>query len=104
MNGSSVININRGYLESVGYGIIDIINLVIVPVLMAVAFLFFIWGVYRYFIQGATTEADLKTGRNMVLWSVIGFAAIVSVWGLVALVLNTFGLGPGGSPPQYPRL
>ena len=75
---------------------------------MAVAFITFLWGVYKYFIQGADSPEERSTGQQFVLWGVIGFAVIISVWGLVAIVLATLnipvGVSPGGSYPQLPTL
>ena len=96
--------INMTAIKSYSDNIILLINNVVVPVLFAVAFLYFIYGVYKYFILGADNDTERGTGRQFVLWSVIGFAVILSVWGLVAVVGNTFGLTPGGTPPSYPTL
>jgi hypothetical protein len=82
--------------------IIDLINGIAVPVLMAVAFIVFLWGVYRYFILGADSETERATGKQFVLWGIIGFVIILTVWGLVALVGSTLGLTPGGSAPKPP--
>jgi ABC-type dipeptide/oligopeptide/nickel transport system permease subunit len=95
--------INLGAITPYSTGIIDLINKVIVPVLFAVAFLYFIYGVYKYFILGADNDTERATGRQFVLWSVIGFAVILSVWGLVNVVLATFNL-TSGSAPRYPTL
>ncbi|MHB0865437.1 MAG: pilin [Minisyncoccota bacterium] len=96
------ININaiKPYSDS----IINIINGIFVPVLFALAFLTFIWGVFKYFILGADSDAERATGRKFVLWGIIGFVVILSVWGLVGLLGNTLGLSPGGSAPSYPTL
>ena len=96
--------INMSAITPYSSGILNLINSVFVPLLFAVAFLYFIYGVYKYFILGATEEKMREEGRNFVLWSVIGFAVILSVWGLVAVVGNTFNLTPGGSAPSYPTL
>lgn len=96
--------INTTYLQGYATSIIDIINGLIVPVLLAIAFLFFIWGVVNYFIFGAANDKKREEGRNFILWSIIGFVVIFSVWGLVGLVGSTFSLSPGGSAPSYPTL
>lgn len=96
--------INIRALTPYSDSIIFIINNVFIPVIFAIAFLTFLWGVYRYFILGADNEAEREKGKSFVLWGVIGFVVILSVWGLVAVVLNTFGLSPGGIAPNYPTL
>lgn len=62
----------------------------IVPVLLALGVLYFVWGVVTYVI-GNEGEAKTK-GRNRIIYGIIGLAIIVSVWGLVAIVVDTFGL------------
>ena len=81
----------RGYTDA----ILSIVNFVLVPILMAIALLTFFWGVYKYFILGADSDGDREKGRQFVLWGIIGFAVIVSVWGLVWIVGGTL-LGPAG--------
>jgi hypothetical protein len=96
--------INVPYIAQFSRSIIDVINTIVIPVLLAVAFLFFIWGVIRYFIFGATDSGKRAEGAQFILWSVIGFALIFSLWGLVWLLIYTVGVGPGGAPPPFPTL
>ena len=96
--------INTAYLQSFSVKIIVAINAFVIPVLFAVAFLTFLWGVYRYLILGADSEDKRKEGKVFVFWGIIGFVVIISLWGLVAMVGNTLGLTAGGSAPAYPTL
>ncbi|HVM58901.1 MAG TPA: hypothetical protein VMT80_01035 [Candidatus Paceibacterota bacterium] len=96
--------INIQYLSQFSGSIIGAINGIIIPVLLAVAFLFFIWGIVNYFIFGAADSGKRAEGGTFMLWSIIGFAVIFSVWGLVWVVIYTVGIGPGGAPPPYPTL
>lgn len=82
--------------------IIYFINTVLVPLVLALAFLMFVWGVFNYFIAGGASEEKRQEGQKFVLWSVIAFAVIFSVWGLVALLMNSFGFG-GEYMPPLPR-
>lgn len=93
-----------GYLMNYADDIFFIINRLFVPILIAIAFLTFLWGVYNYFILGAADPDKRSEGRGFVLWGIIGFVVIFSVWGLVAIVGNTLGLGPGGLGPPTPTL
>ena len=89
-------------VNDLGRLIIDIINKVLVPVLFAIAFNVFLWGAFKTFIWGATSEETKDEGKNLMLWGLIGFLVMASVWGLVAIINNTLGLGGTGGPPIYP--
>ena len=89
-----------GYFDDISY----VINDLLVPLLMAFAFIFFLYGIYKYFILGADNDTELETGRKFALWGIIGFVLIVSVWGIVWIVLQTFSLPPGGIAPPTPTL
>lgn len=82
-------------------GIINIINDILVPVIIAIAFISFLWGVYKYFIKGGTEAKEREEGRTYVMWSIIGFVVILSIWALVTLVSNVTGL-TGTQAPKPP--
>ena len=98
--GTGVPNLN--VITPYSEGIKNLINDILVPVLMAIAFIVFLWGVYKYFIYGADNETERATGKQFVLWGIIGFVVILSVWGLVAIVSGTLGLQLGGGSPTPP--
>jgi hypothetical protein len=79
-----------GNLGDVGTTFIDIINNILVPVLFALAFIVFIWGAFTTFIMGAQSDETKETGKNLMLWGLIGFFVMVSVWGLVNIMTGTF--------------
>jgi fumarate reductase subunit D len=77
-------------VSDAGTTIINIINNVLVPVLFAVAFIVFIWGAFNVFILGANDEEAKTRGKNLMLYGLIGFFVMVSVWGLVNILVGTF--------------
>jgi hypothetical protein len=83
-------------IQGLGQTIIDLINGVFVPLIFALAFLVFLWGVFQYFIVGGADEEKREQGRSLMIWGLIGFFVMVSVWGLVNLLVNTIGLDNGG--------
>jgi hypothetical protein len=90
-------------VSDAGSFIINTINNVIVPVLFAIAFIVFLWGVFDTFILGANDEEKKGQGKNLMLWGLIGFFVMVSVWGLVNILTGTVSFGnnsgvTGGTP------
>lgn len=62
----------------------------VVPVLIALAVVYFVWGVVSYVISD-DEEAKSK-GRDRIIYGIIGLAVIIAMWGLVKILTNTFGL------------
>ena len=79
--------------SDLGSKIINIINTVLVPVLFAVAFIVFLYGAFKTFIIGANSEEVKEEGKNLVLWGLIGFFVMVSIWGLVNILTGTLIFG-----------
>lgn len=88
-------------VADLGFTIIAIINDVLVPLVFAIAFIVFIWGVFSYFIAGKQDEKAQERGRNLMLYGLIGFFVMVSVWGIVNLLVGTFELNT--QLPDYPE-
>ncbi len=80
------------FVGSGSTGIIGVINTVIVPIIFALAFAAFVWGVVSYFFIHGGEEGKRAEGRNFILWGVIGMAVLFSVWGFVGLLLSTLGI------------
>jgi len=59
------------------------------PVLISLAVVWFIWNVFRYVIAGSDEEKT-KARVNMI-WGIVGIFVMVSIWGLVSILSNTFG-------------
>jgi hypothetical protein len=92
------------YLQSV----ISFVNAVIIPFLLAIGFLFFVWGMFRYFIVGATNEDARENGKSVIVYSVLGFILIIVFWGVVNILADATGLDgiefDGSAVPDAPDL
>ena len=65
----------------------------ITKILIALALAFFIYGVVKFI---TSKDADNKSAAKQVLVTgVIGLFLAVSVWGLVGVIQQTFGVGSG---------
>lgn len=70
--------------------VLPFFNEILIPLLYAIAFIVFLIGLVRYFFFGGD-EAREK-GRSLLLWGIIGFVVIFSVWGIVNFLLSALRL------------
>lgn len=63
----------------------------VIPFLIGLAILFFVYGVVSY-IREAGNEEARATARQFIVWGVISIFVMVSVWGLVHILVGTFNL------------
>lgn len=89
------------YIGCLGTQIINIINGVLVPVVFALAFIVFLYGIAKAYIFSAGEPEEVAKGHKLLMWGIIAFVVMLSLWGLVNVVAGTFGLG-GVSAPQTP--
>jgi len=62
----------------------------IVPLLISLAVVVFLYGVITLmFSEGGEKKEE---GKQYMLWGIIGIFVMVSVWGLVTILKETFGL------------
>ncbi len=66
--------------------IVTLVNDSVIPLLYAFAFIFFLIGMVRFFFFGG--EEHRQKGKQFMLWGVIGFVVLFSVWGIVRLFLT----------------
>ena len=90
--GSSQCGSNNNTLCTLIQRTIGYLNQILV-LLIGLAVVVFVYYVFKYFIQ---PNENRKEAGSYVLYSVIGFFVILSLWGLVNIVQNTFGVGNQG--------
>jgi len=64
-----------------------------IPFLIALAVVAFMWGVVILVIN-TDNEEKKKQGKQFMVWGIIALFVIISVWGLVKVLSNTIGLDP----------
>ena len=75
-------------------GVIGLLNVVVAPIISALAFATFIWGMVNYFFLHGGDETKREEGRKFALWGLIGLVVLFSVWGFVNILLSTLGIAP----------
>ena len=64
----------------------------LIPIMIAVGVVYFVWGVVQFVILGAGDEAKKTKGKQFMIWGIIALAVMVSVWGLVNILNSTFNI------------
>ncbi len=70
----------------------DAINQIVL-ILIGIGMVVFIWGLVKY-ISAAGDEAKIKEAKQFIVFGLIAFFVIMSMWGLVNILLSIF---PGGA-------
>lgn len=65
-----------------------IIGNTVISILITIAVIWIIVHVVRYLIAGG--EEERKKGGMAILWGIVGLFVILSIWGLVNILTNTF--------------
>jgi hypothetical protein len=66
----------------------------IILALFAIAFIVFAWGVVE-FISSETSDVNRSQGKRKIFWGIFGMFVMISAYGLIRLILDTFGItGP----------
>lgn len=75
------------------YSILSNINQIIINpiiiILFAVAFIFFIYGVFEYLWKSQSDPAKIKEGRSHMGWGLFGMFIMISVFGLFKFLINS---------------
>lgn len=66
--------------------VVGMVDGYIMPLLYALAFLFFIFGVARLFFSASDEKRE--QGRQFALWGIIGLVVMFAVWGIVKIFLR----------------
>ncbi len=63
----------------------------LMTLMMAVALLMFLWGMYEY-VLNADDESARSTGKTHMLYGVIGLFVMISALGILKIAAGTFGI------------
>ena len=95
-------NDDAGKLGTFLKSVIGFINDILFPLALAVAFIFLVWGVVKFFVIGGDSDDGKKQGKDLIIYSVVGFVIILSFYGIINVL--THGLGFGGETITLPEV
>ena len=69
----------------------------IIAILFVLVTLYFIWGVIEY-VKAGGDDAAVKKGKTHMIYGIIGMAVMAAAWGIVGVLVTSFGVGGGTVP------
>lgn len=70
--------------------------------MVAVAFVVFLWGLFE-FVKSAGDKAAKEKGRYAIMWGLIGLVVMFGAYGIVNVVLDSFGVDERVAPITAPQ-
>ena len=67
-------------------------NNILIPFILGIGFLVFVWGMFRYFIAGGANDEAKEQGKSLMVYAILGFVLVIVFWGIVNLVASSTGL------------
>lgn len=65
---------------------------VLIPFILGIGFLAFVWGMFQFFIVGGANDDAKEKGKSLMIYATLGFLLIVVFWGVVNLLSDSIGL------------
>jgi uncharacterized membrane protein YidH (DUF202 family) len=85
-------NPNGGEFGNLLTDILRFANNILIPFIIGIGFLVFVYGMFKYFIAGGQNEDKQKEGKALMIYATLGFVLIVVFWGVVNLLASSTGL------------
>lgn len=77
--------------------ILDFTNDTLIPFVIGIGFLVFVWGMFRYFIAGGANDEAKASGKSLMIYATLGFVLIIVFWGVINLLSSSTGLDDAAS-------
>lgn len=72
--------------------ILEFSNTVLIPFILGIGFLVFVWGMFKFFILGGANDEEKDKGKSLMVYATLGFVLIIVFWGVVNLIASSTGL------------
>jgi len=94
---------DAGQFSDLLSNILAFTNTVLIPFIIGIGFLVFVFGMFRYFIAGGANDEKKEQGRSLMIYATLGFVLIIIFWGAVNLIASSTGLGSSPAPGVIPN-
>ena len=72
--------------------ILTLTNNILIPFILGIGFLVFVWGMFKFFILGGANDEEKDKGKSLMVYATLGFVLIIVFWGVVNLIASSTGL------------
>ena len=69
----------------------EVILYPLISLMIGVALLIFLWGVFQ-FVAGGADPGARETGRRHMVWGIVGFVVMLSAFTILQIAAGTFGI------------
>jgi hypothetical protein len=94
-------NMPSDFKGVIGYAL-SILNLLL-PILFALSFIIFFWGLSKFILSSSGSPADIQKGKNYMMWGILALFILVSARTLISLASNDLEFGPAKTVPSLPE-
>lgn len=81
-----------GAFEDLLVNILAFTDNVLIPFIIGIGFLVFVWGMFKFFIVGGSNDEAKEQGKSLMIYATLGFVLIIVFWGIVNLLADSTGL------------
>ena len=81
-----------GPFELLLKNILNFGNTVVIPFIIGMGFLVFVWGMFQYFVAGGANEESKEKGKRLMINATIAFIVIIIFFGAINLLTTSTGL------------
>ena len=71
--------------------ILTFTNDFLIPFIIGIGFLVFVWGMFQYFIAGGANDEKKEKGKSLMIYATLGFVLIIVFWGILNLLTTSSG-------------
>lgn len=72
--------------------ILEFSNDTLIPFIIGIGFLVFVFGLFQYFILGGSNDESREKGRNLMVSATFAFVVIILFFGFINLIASSTGL------------
>jgi hypothetical protein len=97
VNAQIVFSSGGGQFGTLLGNLLAFTNSVLIPFILGIGFLVFVWGMFQFFIAGGANDEAKEKGKSLIVYAVLGFVLIIVFWGIINLIVQSV---TGGNSTQ----